>query len=154
VLRLPRPLLDSIVAHAISAPVTPAGLVEEVCGFLVGNPGNTPGDSPGNSTGTDPDRTVHRYVPLDNVARSARVYAVDPGAHLRIERAAERDGAEIIGVVHSHTHTDAYPSPTDVAQVADPSWSYVIVSLVHGEASVRSYVLADGNIREEPVVLV
>lgn len=141
-LRLPRPLLDSIVAHAVSAPATAAGLAEEACGFLIGRPG------PG------PDRTVERYVPLDNVARSARVYAVDPGAHLRTERAAERDGAEIIGVVHSHTHTDAYPSPTDGAQVADPSWSYLIVSLLHGEASVRSYLLADGNISEEPVVLV
>ena len=36
---------------------------------------------------------------------------------------------EIIGVFHSHTHTDAYPSPTDVAQAPDPDWHYVLVSL-------------------------
>ena len=41
-------------------------------------------------------------------------------------------GLEIIGVVHSHTHTEAYPSPTDVAQAPDPSWHYVIVSLRTG----------------------
>ena len=31
--------------------------------------------------------------------------------------------------MHSHTHTEAYPSPTDVAQAPDPGWHYVIVSL-------------------------
>ena len=32
-------------------------------------------------------------------------------------------------MVHSHTHTEPYPSPTDVAQAPDPAWHYVIVSL-------------------------
>ena len=48
------------------------------------------------------------------------MYTIPPLAHLRIERAAEAEGLEVIGVVHSHTHTDAYPSPTDVAQAARP----------------------------------
>ena len=30
---------------------------------------------------------------------------------------------------HSHTHSEAYPSPTDVAQAPDPTWHYVLVSL-------------------------
>ena len=33
----------------------------------------------------------------------------------RAELDAEDRGMEIIGVVHSHTHSEAYPSPTDVA---------------------------------------
>ena len=31
-------------------------------------------------------------------------------------------------MVHSHTHSEPYPSPTDVAQAPDPAWHYVIVS--------------------------
>ncbi len=54
---------------------------------------------------------------------------------------------------HSHTHTDAYPSPTDVAQAPDPAWHYVVVSLRDLEPVVRSYRIQDGKIAEEPVVL-
>ena len=50
--------------------------------------------------------------------------------------------------MHSHTHTDAYPSPTDVAQAPDPGWHYVIVSLRDPEPVVRSYRIVDGNITE------
>ncbi len=140
-LRLPASMFDQIAAHALSAPPDSSGLATEICGFLVG------------TYDAAPDRSARRYVKLTNVAASARYYAVDPAEHLRTERAAERDGLEIIGVVHSHTHTDAYPSPTDVAQAPDPSWSYAIVSLAHGPASLRSYLIVDGNIQEELVVL-
>ena len=44
-------------------------------------------------------------------------------------RGAEARGDEIVGVWHSHTHTDAYPSATDVRQAVEPGWIYVIVSL-------------------------
>ena len=91
--------------------------------------------------------------PTSNVADSSRVYTVDPKQHLRADRDAESRGLEVIGVFHSHTHTDAYPSPTDVAQAPDPTWHYVIVSLKYDVPVVRSYRIVDGNIAEEPVVL-
>jgi proteasome lid subunit RPN8/RPN11 len=91
--------------------------------------------------------------PARNVAASSRVYTVDPLDHLKADRDAEARGLEIIGVFHSHTHTDAYPSPTDVAQAPDPTWHYVIVSLRDEAPVVRSYRIVDRNIAEEPVVL-
>jgi proteasome lid subunit RPN8/RPN11 len=91
--------------------------------------------------------------PTANVAASARVYTVDPLQHLRADRDAERRGLEIIGVFHSHTHTDAYPSPTDVDQAPDPTWHYVVVSLRDTSPVVRSYRIVEGKIAEEPVVL-
>ena len=84
--------------------------------------------------------------PTRNVAASAQIYTVDPREHLRIDRAAEAAGQEVIGVFHSHTHTDPYPSPTDVAQAPDPCWHYVLVSLRHEVASVRSYRIVDGHV--------
>jgi proteasome lid subunit RPN8/RPN11 len=80
------------------------------------------------------------------------VYEVDPRDHLRADRDAEERGLEIIGVAHSHTHTDAYPSPTDIGQAPDPGWHYVLVSL-RDEPVCRSYRILDGNPAEEPVVL-
>ncbi len=54
-------------------------------------------------------------------------------------------------MVHSHTHTEPYPSPTDVAQAPDPAWHYVIVSLRAEAPVLRSYRIVDGTIAEEPV---
>ena len=86
----------------------------------------------------DPDRArVDRFYPTRNAAASSRVYTVDPKDHLRADRDAEDRGLEIIGVMHSHTHTEAYPSPTDVAQAPDPTWHYVIVSLARGARAAQ-----------------
>jgi [CysO sulfur-carrier protein]-S-L-cysteine hydrolase len=133
VLELPRAIIDDIVALATE------GYPYEACGLLAGPAG---GD------------TVTRFYRCRNAAESARVYTVDPGDHLRAERDAEDHDWEIIGVVHSHTHTEAVPSPTDVAQAPDPSWHYAIVSLRDETPSLRSWRIVDGTVTEEPVVTV
>ena len=94
------------------------------------------------------------YYPCRNLAESARVYTIDPKDHLRAELDAEDQGLEILGVVHSHTHSEAYPSPTDVSAAPDPGWHYVIVSLKREAPVVRSYRIVDGEVAEEPVELV
>lgn len=131
-LRLDRRSYLQMVGHAYD------GLPEEACGLLGGEP----------ATGR-----VDRFYPCANAADSSKVYTVDPKDHLRADRDAEDRGLEIIGVMHSHTHTDAYPSPTDVAQAPDPSWHYVIVSLRQPEPVLRSYRIVDGAITEEAVAL-
>lgn len=106
----------------------------EACGLLIGR-----GES------------VERFVGCTNEAASARVYTIPPKELLRAERSAEDDGLEIIGVFHSHTHTEPYPSPTDVEQAPDPAWHYVIVSLKREAPEVRSYRVVDGQIAEEGI---
>src|SRR5579872_3232251 len=123
-------------AHAEMVAHCWAGLPLEACGLLAG---------------TGDDATL--CYPTANAAASARVYTVDPKGYLRADRAAEDAGLTILGVFHSHTHTAAYPSPTDVAQAPDPTWHYVLVSLADGPPVVRSYRITGGNIAEEPVVL-
>jgi [CysO sulfur-carrier protein]-S-L-cysteine hydrolase len=113
------------------------GLPLEACGLLGG---------PGANRATV-------FYPCANVAASSRVYTLDPRDHLRAERDAEARGLEIIGVFHSHTHSAAYPSPTDVAQAPDPTWHYVIVSLRAEAPVVRSYRILDGAVAEEPIAL-
>jgi [CysO sulfur-carrier protein]-S-L-cysteine hydrolase len=131
-LRLDHGTWLAVLAHAYDE------LPYEMCGLFAGPPG----------TGE-----VRRFYPCRNAARSARVYTVDPRDHLRADRDAEGRGLELIGVMHSHTHTDAYPSATDVAQAPDPSWHYVLVSLRDTAPVLRSYRIADGVITEEPVVV-
>ena len=61
----------------------------------------------------------------------------------------------LVGVMHSHTHTQAYPSPTDVADAArfDPlgTWVFVIVSLEHPDPELRAFRILDDAITEVPV---
>ena len=95
-----------------------------------------------------------RFYPCRNAAESARVYTIDPADHLRAERDADDHDWEITGVVHSHTHSEPYPSPTDVAQAPVPDWHYVIVSLKREVPEIRSYRIVDTVITEEPIDVV
>ncbi|MST33311.1 hypothetical protein GHK86_11350 [Acidimicrobiaceae bacterium USS-CC1] len=96
---------------------------------------------------------AERCYPATNAAGSSRVYTVEPRDLLRADREEEAAGGELIGVWHSHTHTEAWPSPTDVGQAPDPGWHYVLVSLRDVEPTLRSFRIRDGNIFEESVVL-
>ena len=118
-------------------------LPDEACGLLIG-----PMDAHGEPTGV-----VSEARPCRNADASARTYTVDPKDMLAAMRAAEARGHEIVGVWHSHTHTDAYPSPTDVRQAVDPAWLYVIVSLRDGVPVLRSYRIRNGEIAEVGIVL-
>ena len=94
---------------------------------------------------------AERFYRCRNAAESARVYTIDPLDHLRAERDAEAHGWEIVGVVHSHTHSEPYPSPTDITQAPDPSWQYVIVSLKRESPEIRSYRILEGAVTEEVI---
>jgi proteasome lid subunit RPN8/RPN11 len=135
VLLIRKKFLDSMVAHALE------GYPLEACGLLAGTESG------------DGTAQVHSLHPTENVAASARVYEVDPRGMLRADREAEAAGHQLIGVYHSHTHTDAKPSPTDIAQAPDPGWHYVLVSLRDVHPSVRSWRIRDGETEEEDVVL-
>jgi proteasome lid subunit RPN8/RPN11 len=130
VLRLSREIYMEMVGHCLS------GLPDEACGLLAGLYGG--------------EEAAHIF-PTQNAAASALIYEIDPKEMLGVDRAAQALGADIMGVFHSHTHTDAYPSPTDVAQALDPGWHYVLVSLRDTHPVVRSYGIVDGVITEEPV---
>lgn len=115
----------------------------EGCGLLIGAPGG--------------DR-VERFVPIHNEAESSRIYRLDGQQYARAALRADDEGLDIVGVMHSHTHTAAYPSPTDVAEatkpLVPPSWHWVIVSLAWGYPELHSFRIdTDGGIREEPVGL-
>ena len=127
-LRFPSAAFAAMIGRAYD------GYPLEACGLIVGS-----------------GSTVHRFVPCTNADASARVYSIPGVELLRAERAAEDDGLAVIGVFHSHTHSEPYPSPTDIGQAPDPDWHYVIVSLKREAPETRSYRIVDGTVTEEPV---
>jgi len=132
VLRLTPGVREQVVAHCL------AGVPEEACGLLGGSP-----------EGDDVQAVI--CWAARNLAASSTLYELDPADHLRADREAEGKGLEIVGVFHSHTHTEAYPSPTDVARAPDPEWHYLLVSLADEEPVLRSFHIRDGQITEEPI---
>jgi proteasome lid subunit RPN8/RPN11 len=108
-------------------------LPNEGCGLLLGSP----------------EGVVSDVIPSENVADSAKIYEIDPKVLLSTFRRVDHDGLTLVGVFHSHTHSEAYPSPTDVGQAPDPTWHYVLVSLAARPAQVRSFRVIDGQVNEE-----
>ena len=134
-LRLDATSYAEMIAHAYR------GLPDEACGLLGGRPGIG---------------SVDVFVPCRNADASSRTYSIGPDGWLAADRAFDPEGREVVGVMHSHTHTDAYPSATDVAKADNPllaGWHYLIVSLRDEAPVLRSYLLDGGTIAEEPVVL-
>ncbi|MBI4214311.1 MAG: M67 family metallopeptidase [Chloroflexi bacterium] len=92
-IKLSRDQFDTIVAHARS------GFPNEICGILAGRDGQV--------------EIVHQ---ARNVARTPRTrFSMDPQDILGITDAIDEAGMDLLGFYHSHTHTQAYPSPTDVS---------------------------------------
>ncbi len=94
---------------------------------------------------------VSEVLPSPNVAESAKLYEIDSRVLLRAYRRSEEMGLSVIGVFHSHTHSEAYPSPTDVAQAPDPTWHYVLVSLRDVPSVIRSFHVTEGVVDEEQI---
>ena len=136
VLRLTHAQYETVVSHCFD------DFPDEACGLLAG-----PMDS-SSAAGTG---EVTAAYPCKNADQSARTYTVDSRDYLRAMRDAESRGDEIIGVWHSHTHTDAYPSDTDVRQAMEPNWIYVLVSLKQAEPVLRAYRIRDGKTSEVDV---
>jgi proteasome lid subunit RPN8/RPN11 len=137
VLRLTESQYRTVIASAYD------GYPDEACGLLLGP-----------MAGGEPTGVVSEARPCRNEAASSLVYRIDGRDQLAAMRAAEARGEDIVGCWHSHTHTDAYPSVTDVEQAQwYPDWVYVLVSLKYEEPVLRAYRIVDGRIIEVPVAL-
>jgi [CysO sulfur-carrier protein]-S-L-cysteine hydrolase len=126
VIQIPTDIHEQIIQHAM------AELPNEACGFLAGT-----GD------------VVIAYYPVRNEDASGFTYLMDGGDRFRAEKDIEDQAQEVVGIFHSHTHTEAYPSPTDRERAywKDP---------VTGERGpiypgVR-YVIASGEDSAKPVI--
>jgi proteasome lid subunit RPN8/RPN11 len=124
---LERKYADDIVAQAREeAP-------NECCGVLAGRDGR-----------------VEKLFRALNDEKSPYRYNVEPHDLLRIYRECDASGWDFLAIYHSHTHTEAYPSPTDVRLAAWPESTYIIVSLADPENPVlRAFRIQDGRVSEE-----
>jgi proteasome lid subunit RPN8/RPN11 len=126
-----RPLLDDVVAHAREE------YDDECCGMIAYTPG---------VDGNAPEATrVHRAT---NIHASRKRFEIDGKELLHTIDEFETAGWELGAIYHSHTHTEPYPSQTDINFAANwPGLEWVIVGLADGEPDVRCYLIEDGHVR-------
>jgi proteasome lid subunit RPN8/RPN11 len=134
--RIYRALADEMIRHCLE------GRPLEACGLL----------------GSENGRVV-KVFKMTNASASPVRYSLDPKEQLAVYRALDDRGWQLAGVFHSHTHTEAYPSPTDV-RLASEDVPYLIISLADDDASVRAFRITkeswmdpEGEVEELPVVI-
>ncbi len=131
-LKLPQDYVDEMIAHAKE------DVPNECCGIIAGKDGEA--------------TKLYRAI---NAETSPYRYSVDPKDLLRIYRDLDSSGWDLLVIYHSHTHTEAYPSPTDQKLAAWPDALYVIVSLEDEEKPVvRAFRIQDQKESEEELRVV
>jgi [CysO sulfur-carrier protein]-S-L-cysteine hydrolase len=139
VLVIEQAVRDAIVAHA------KRDHPDEACGVVAGRTGS--------------DRPT-RFVSMRNAAETPyTLYEFSSADLLRLYREMQERDEEPVVIYHSHTHTQAYPSPTDRRLAAEPGAHYVLVSTSEhgnepGPVDFRSFRIVDGEVTEEDVTVV
>ena len=126
-LLFPEALQNELLAHARD------GNPEEVCGILAGREDQVERvfrvHNTADAVSEDRDVFRDRTTGAPSRGRKAVHYYMDPKDQLRVYNEIDALGLEVIGYYHSHTHTEARPSPTDVRLANDLAAYYVLVSL-------------------------
>ena len=136
---LPATMIQAMIDHARSeAP-------NEACGVIIGDRAAAEGGR------------ALRWHPARNNAASPFRYELDPDELYRLTVETDDADETFWGIVHSHTHTEARPSATDVAQAFYPDALYVVVSLssnpdepetAPGVPTVRAWRIVGGDVFE------
>jgi proteasome lid subunit RPN8/RPN11 len=131
-LRIPKVWCHEIIAHCRRlAP-------KEACGILAGK-----------------DGTVTQVYPMRNVEDSPIGYAMDPREQFEVEKQMRTWGQRMLGIYHSHTKSEAEPSPVDVRLAISPDISYLLISLKDQKhPELKSYRIDGQTVMPEDVVQV
>lgn len=125
-------LLEDVVAHAREE------YDAECCGMLAYAP-----------TGPDGAQEAVRVHRATNIFASRKRFEIDGKELLRTLNEFEEEGWELGAIYHSHTHTDPYPSQTDINFAANwPGLEWVIVGLAGEQPDVRCYLIEGAEVRD------
>jgi proteasome lid subunit RPN8/RPN11 len=137
---LPAPIVQQLIDHAR------AEEPNEACGVIIGD-----------RYAADGGHGL-RFESTRNKAASPYLYEIHPDDLLRLTIDTDDSDQVFWAIVHSHTHTPARPSSTDIRQAFYPDALYILVSLSPEEAevstgapSVRAWRILDGEVFEVEV---
>ena len=94
--------------------------------------------------------TPVKVFAMKNADASPVTYRLDGKEQLRVFEEMDERGWELWGIYHSHTHSEAYPSETDIKLAFYPDARYLLLSLQDRQQPVlRSFRITDGEVVEE-----
>jgi [CysO sulfur-carrier protein]-S-L-cysteine hydrolase len=133
----PTQLRQQLIDHATAE--TP----DEVCGILAGHDDRIERVFPVRNTADEvgSERAVFRERESGAAApgRKAVHYYMDPRDQLRVYNEIDDLRLDLIGYYHSHTHTEARPSPTDIRLATDLAACYILIGLQDQPPVVRAW---------------
>ena len=95
-----------------------------------------------------------KVFPMTNADASPVTYRLDGKEQLQVFDQIDDEGLELWAIYHSHTHSEAYPSDTDIRLAFYPDARYVLLSLSDRSAPVlRSFWIVDGAVTEEELTV-
>ncbi len=107
----------------------------EACGILAGHNG-----------------IVEKVFSMANAEPSPSFYVMDPQEQFKVMKEMRQAGLTLVGIYHSHTGSQAYPSATDVSLAYYPEAVYLIITLTdRKKPASRGFTIIEGTIREVPV---
>lgn len=112
----------------------------ECCGILAGKNGS-----------------IDKIYRMVNTESSPYRYNLDPKEQIKVDRDISDTGRTMMAIYHSHTHSEAYPSTTDI-RLANPWYAdivYVLVSLLNKEnPPIRAFRIESGVTFEEEIRII
>jgi proteasome lid subunit RPN8/RPN11 len=148
-LKIPKQILDEMIAHARE--LDPY----ECCGLLAGADGTVSRHYRITNTVAKDARAVEVFDGADvkqlghlpDAARAEVAYFMDPKEMLAAFKDMRQRDLELTVIYHSHTHSPAYPSMTDVGLAYYPDAAYLIISLEHKSSpDLKAYWIRDRRI--------
>ena len=130
-LAIAKAYVDEMISHSLEEDPN------ECCGILAGK-----------------DELVGHLYRITNTANSPFRYLMNPQEQLNAMLDSEREGWEFLAFYHSHTHSPAYPSQTDVRMALQSGYHdvyYLLVSLEEkSNPQVRAFLIDEaGAVSEE-----
>ena len=109
----------------------------EACGLLAGK-----------------DGVPARFYAMRNLDASPVSYRLDPKEQLRVFDEMDEEGWDLLGIFHTHTHSEAYPSDTDMKLAFYPEALYLVMSLSDREhPDLRAFRIIEDEVEEEELTI-
>jgi [CysO sulfur-carrier protein]-S-L-cysteine hydrolase len=101
-----------------------------------------------------PGGAAAKFFAMRNLDASPVSYRLDPKEQLDIFDRIDEEEWELSGIVHTHTHSEAFPSETDRRLAFYPEARYLIMSLSDRDHPVlRAFRIVDGEVSEEDLTI-
>jgi len=127
----------------------------ECCGLLAGKNGTITVHYPITNTVAKDAQAVDVFASADvkrlgeltERARAEVAYFMDPKEMLAAFKDMRLAGLDLAAIYHSHTHSPAYPSLTDIGLAYYPEAAYLIISLEDKQKpDVKAYWIKDRQV--------